>query len=171
MSGNRRVTLVAAYATGNRAIGKGGHLPWHLPEDLAHFRSVTTGQVIVMGRKTYESIGRPLPNRRTIVVSGNPGWRPDSDVAKGLVAVAPTVKDALLLTGWDAMVVGGEKVYRTAMPYATHQILTEVRLDVEGDTFYPTFDTEVWEEVKREVSDTAPLDRVWWRRRDWTPSL
>ena len=168
MSGNRRVTLVAAYATGNRAIGKGGHLPWHLPEDLAHFKTVTTGRVVVMGRKTYESIGGPLSNRRTIVVSGNPGWRPEGDAPKGLVAVAPTVKDALILAGWDAMVVGGEKVYRNAMPYATHQILTEVDLDVEGDTFYPDFDETKWQELHRIPShdEGVALDWVWWSKRD-----
>ena len=121
-SERRRLTLVAAYAD-NRVIGDRGRIPWRLPEDFAHFKATTMGGVLVMGRATYDSIGRPLPGRTTIVVTRNPGWSADG------VLVAHSLDDALALAAdqpGETYVVGGTQVYEQALPLATHQVLTEV---------------------------------------------
>jgi dihydrofolate reductase len=150
---------VAAYAD-NRVIGDRGRIPWHLPEDFAHFKATTMGGVLVMGRATYDSIGRPLPGRTTIVVTRNPDWS-----AEGAL-VAHSLADALDLaaehTG-ETYVVGGTQVYEQALPLATHQVLTEVHRAVEGDAHYPDFDLADWVETRR---DRGPdFDHVWWERR------
>jgi dihydrofolate reductase len=155
----RRLTLVAAYAD-NRVIGDHGRIPWHLPADFAHFKSTTMGGVLVMGRATYDSIGRPLPGRTTIVVTRNPDWSADG------VRVAHSLPDALALAAeqsGETYVVGGTQVYEQALPLATHQVLTEVHRTVDGDAHYPHFDTSDWVETRRDPGDD--FDRVWWERR------
>jgi dihydrofolate reductase len=154
-----RLTLVAAYAEG-RVIGDHGRIPWHLPEDFAHFKATTMGGVLVMGRATYDSIGRPLPGRTTIVVTRNPDWS-----AEG-VLVAHSLDDALALAAeqpGETYVVGGTQVYAQALPRATHQVLTEVHRAVDGDAHYPEFDLDEWVETRREPG--PDFDRVWWERR------
>jgi dihydrofolate reductase len=154
-----RLTLVAAYAD-NRVIGDQGRIPWHLPDDFAHFRATTLGGVLVMGRATYDSIGRPLPGRTTIVLTRNPGWS-----AEG-VLVAHSMEDALALAAQqpgETYVVGGTQVYEQALPLATHQVLTEVHRVVDGDAYYPEFDLGEWVETRRESGPGS--DRVWWERR------
>lgn len=155
-----RIVLVAAVAD-NGVIGRDGAMPWHLPEDLRHFREVTTGHTVVMGRVTYESIGRPLPNRTNVVITRDPEWaagRPDG------VVVARSLEEALTSTGADQVVVmGGAQVYEAAMPLADVQILTEVHQSPEGDTFYPAFDRAEWRETRREPHDG--YDFVWLERR------
>jgi len=150
---------VAAYAD-NRVIGDRGRIPWHLPEDFAHFKATTMGGVLVMGRATYDSIGRPLPGRTTIVVTRNPAWS-----AEG-VLVVHSLADALDLAAeqpGETYVVGGTQVYEQALPLATHQVLTEVHRTVEGDAHYPDFDLADWVETRR---DRGPdFDHVWWERR------
>ena len=156
----RAVTLVAAYARG-RVIGSGPDIPWHSREDFAHFKATTLGHTLVMGRLTHESIGRPLPGRRTIVVTRDPAWRDDG------VDVAHSFEQALELAGdAEVFVAGGGQVYALAMPYATHQVLTEMHLDVTGDVHYPEFDAAEWREVRREPRPDLdpPLDWVWWER-------
>ena len=156
----RRLTLVAAYARG-RVIGNGPDIPWHSREDFAHFKATTLGHTLVMGRVTHESIGRPLPGRRTIVVTRDPQWRDDG------VEVAHSLEQALAVAGdSEVFVAGGAQVYALAPPYTTHQVLTEVHLDVEGDAFYPEFGTDEWREVRRvRRPDLDPsLDWVWWER-------
>jgi dihydrofolate reductase len=151
--------LVAAYAA-NRVIGDGGTIPWHLPEDFAHFKATTMGGVLVMGRATYESIGRPLPGRTTIVVTRNPDWSSDG------VLVAHSLEQALDLAAeqsGETFVVGGTQIYEQALPLATHQVLTEVALSPDGDARYPAFDTGEWVEIRREHGDG--FDWVWWERR------
>lgn len=143
----------------NGVIGRDGRLPWHLPEDLAHFKRVTTGHTVIMGRKTYESIGRPLPRRTNVVVTRQPDWSADG------VLVAPSVEAALEraaeLDG-DAMVIGGAEVYAAALPLADRQVVTEVHLAPDGDVRYPEFDRSQWVEVHREPHDGH--DFVWWER-------
>ena len=149
MTGSKRVVMVAAVAD-NGVIGKDGDIPWHLSEDLRHFRETTRGHTVVMGRTTYEGIGHPLPYRTNVVVTRNPDWR-----AEG-VFVAGSVEEALeLAEGFegDVMIGGGTQVYAAAMPHATHQVLTEVHLSPEGDTFYPPFDRDEWAETRREDRD------------------
>lgn len=154
-----RLTLVAAYAEG-RVIGDHGRIPWHLPDDFAHFKATTMGGVLVMGRATYDSIGRPLPGRTTVVVTRDAGW-----VADG-VLVAHSVHEALALAAeqpGETFVAGGARLYEQTLPLATHQVLTEVHLAVAGDAHYPEFDAAEWVETRR--VPRADLDWVWWERR------
>lgn len=153
-----RLTLVAAYAR-NRVIGADGGIPWRIPEDFAHFKQVTMGGTLVMGRATYDSIGRPLPGRTTIVVTRDPCWSNDG------VLVAHSVEEALTLAAElpaDTYVAGGAQIYEQTLPLATHQILTEVDATVEGDTFYPAFDRSEWVESRREAGPGCSW--VWWER-------
>jgi dihydrofolate reductase len=155
----RRLTLVAAYAD-NRVIGDHGRIPWHIPEDFAHFKATTMGGTLVMGRATYDSIGRPLPGRTTVVVTRNPDWS-----AEG-VQVAHSLPEALALAAaqpGETYVVGGTQIYEQALPSATHQVLTEVHLTPDGDARYPDFDAEEWVELRREPRDG--FEWVWWERR------
>ena len=150
------VTLIAAVAR-NGVIGADGGIPWHLPEDFAHFKATTLGHTLVMGRATYESIGRPLPGRTTIVVTRDPAWSADG------VLVAHSLKEALTIAGdAEVFVAGGATVYEAALPYADAQLVSEVDLEPEGDTFYPRVDTEVWTEVSREPHEGFTVVR--WER-------
>jgi dihydrofolate reductase len=154
----KRVVLVAAVAE-NGVIGKDGDIPWSIREDLKHFRATTTGNTVVMGRRTFESIGHPLPYRTNVVVTRQRDWSSDG------VFVAHSVQEAVeLAQGYDGevMVIGGGHVYAAAMPLADAQVLTEVRLSPEGDTRYPEFDRGEWTEVKREPHEG--YDFVWWER-------
>ena len=157
----RRVTLIAAYSRG-RVIGNGLEIPWHSREDFAHFKATTLGHTLVMGRITHESIGRPLPGRRTIVITRDRDW------ADAGVDVAHSLDEALAMAGdGEVFVAGGAQIYALALPVATHQVLTEMHLDVEGDVFYPDFSPDDWVETRRESRpDLDPaLDWVWWERR------
>lgn len=163
LSEGRRLTLVAAVAD-NGVIGHRGGIPWHIPEDFAHFKRLTLGGVLVMGRATYESIGRPLPGRTTIVLTRDSAWpAPDG------VLVAGDLDAALrLAAGLDGelYVVGGAGVYAAALDRADAQVLSEVRLTPEGDTRYPEFDRSAWVETRREPypDATVPFDVVWLER-------
>lgn len=149
-----RIVLVVAMAK-NRAIGLNNALPWHAPEDLKHFKRLTTGKPIVMGRRTYESIGRPLPNRLNIVISRNPTFH-----AAGVVHAAG-FDEALRLAaesrlGPETMVVGGSHVFALALPRADRIHLTEVDIDVAGDVFFPPLEPGEWKEVSREHRPGPP---------------
>jgi dihydrofolate reductase len=158
LQSERRIVAVAAYAD-NRVIGDQGRIPWHIPDDFAHFKAETVGHTLVMGRLTFDSIGRPLPGRHTIVVTRNGAWSHEG------VDVAHNFHDAFALAedrDGDTVVAGGTQIYRQAMPLLTHQVLTEVHLSVRGDAHYPSFSLEEWVEVRR-VS-RPDLDWVWWER-------
>ncbi|SDD93342.1 dihydrofolate reductase [Nocardioides lianchengensis] len=145
----RRVVLVAAVAR-NGVIGNGPDIPWRVPGEQAVFKRLTMGHVLVMGRTTYESIGRPLPGRTTIVLTRDPGW-----TAEG-VLVAHDLDAALALADdlpGDVMVAGGAQVYAAALSVATEQVLSEIPLEPEGDVHYPDFDCTAWVEVEREPHD------------------
>jgi dihydrofolate reductase len=155
----QRVVLVAAYDDGG-VIGAEGDIPWRIPEDFAHFKATTLGHTLVMGRATYDSIGRPLPGRTTIVITRDREWSADG------VLVAHSFEEALALAGelpGDVMVAGGAQIYALALPYATHQVLTEVHRSVAGDTRYPDWDRADWVETAREERDGWSW--VWWERR------
>ena len=148
-----RVSLVAAVARGG-VIGRGGEIPWRLPEDLARFRALTTGHAVVMGRKTWESLPerfRPLPGRRNVVVSRNPEWRADGAERAG------SLEDALaLLDGAERVfVIGGGQLYAEALPYADELLLTEIDADAEGDTWFPAWERGEFEETGREQHVSA----------------
>ncbi len=154
-----RITLVAAVAD-NGVIGAAGGIPWRIPEDFAHFKAVTLGHTLVMGRATYDSIGRALPGRSTIVLTRDPTWSaPDTFVAASLEEALALAAD---LPG-EVMVAGGAAVYAAALPVADAQILTEVHLSPDGDTYYPSWDRSQWAEVRREPG--PGLEWVWWERR------
>ena len=140
-----RLTLVVAYSD-NRAIGRDNALPWKLPGDLAHFKRTTLGSPIIMGRKTWESLGRPLPGRINVVVSRNAQY-----AAQGAVVV-PTLADAVRACGdvADAYVIGGAQIYAQAIPLAQRLIATEVHAQVDGDAFFPELPAGQWQEVSRE---------------------
>lgn len=141
----RRIALIAAVAR-NGVIGLRGQLPWRLPDDLKHFRALTTGHAIVMGRKTWDSIGRALPERQNIVVS-----RQCDFGAPGCV-VAHGVPEAIGLAALPSpvFVIGGEAVYRDALPLADLMFLTEIDRDFPGDARFPEFDRAQWRETSRE---------------------
>jgi len=150
--------LIAAVAR-NRVIGHRGGIPWHLPEDFAHFKATTLGHTLVMGRATYDSIGRPLPGRTTIVLTRDPDWHADG------VLVAHDLDSALSIAAdlpGDVYVAGGSHVYAAAMQRADEQVLTEVHQSPEGDTFYPDFDRADWVEKRRDLREG--FDHVWLAR-------
>ena len=147
------VTIVAAVAR-NGVIGVGGGLPWHLPDDLRRFKELTMGHVLVMGRRTYESIGRPLPGRTTVVVTRRPEWSAGADE----VIRARDVPGALQLASEiddEVFVVGGGLVYEEALPLADRLELTFVDAEPEGDTFFPEVDWSQWREVARDEGDSV----------------
>ena len=139
------VSLVVAHAE-NRTIGRSGRLPWHLPDDLKYFKRLTTNHTIVMGRRTYESIGRPLPNRRSIVISRDPAFR-----ANG-VEVARSLEKALAMAAGDdeVFIIGGAEVFERGIELADRIYLTMIHADVEGDVQFPPIDEAEWEAVKRQ---------------------
>lgn len=139
------LTLIVAYST-NRAIGRDNALPWKLPGDLAHFKRSTLGHPIIMGRKTWDSLGRPLPGRSNIVISRNPDFS-----AAGAI-LAPTLEAAVAACGGveEAYVIGGAQIYAQALPLARRVLATEVHADVEGDAFFPLLPSFQWKETARE---------------------
>jgi dihydrofolate reductase len=155
----KRVVMVAAVAD-NGVIGRGGDIPWSLPADLRHFRETTTGNTVVMGRSTFDSIGHPLPYRTNIVLTRQPDWSAEH------VFVAHGIREAIERAqefDGDIMVIGGGHVYAAALPHADTQILTEVHVSPDGDTYYPDFHRGEWKETRRETFDG--YDFVWWERR------
>jgi len=141
------ITVLAAVGA-NLVIGRDGAMPWHLPQDLAHFKATTMGHTLVMGRRTYESIGRALPGRRTIVLTSQGVWHAPS------VEVAHSLAEALALAGpTDVFVVGGSDVYRQALPFADQMLLTEIDQSPEGDAFFPAIAPDDWHEISREAHE------------------
>ena len=136
-----------------RVIGRGGGLPWHIPEDLRHFKNVTLGHAVVMGRKTYDSVGKPLPKRRNIIVTR------DATLRREGAETAPTLEAALELayqTDEEPRVLGGSQIYELALPLATRMIVTFVHRDVEGDTRFPSIEWSEWQEISRRKAETEP---------------
>jgi dihydrofolate reductase len=139
-----KISLIVAMSE-NRVIGRQGRLPWRLPDDLKRFKELTTGHTVIMGRKTFESIGRPLPQRRNIVASRNPDW-----AAEG-VEIAHSLDEALVRTAGEAevFIIGGEQLYRAALPRADRIYLTRVLACIEGDAFFPSFQNTQWTLAQR----------------------
>lgn len=137
------VTLVVARAR-NGMIGARGRLPWHLPDDLRRFKALTMGKAVLMGRRTWASIGRPLPGRRNLVLTRDPAFE-----AAG-ATVVHSLGEALRQAGDTLMVIGGAEVYALALPHAHRIELTTVDADIEGDTHLPPFDPRLWREIARE---------------------
>ncbi|NYI78027.1 dihydrofolate reductase [Nocardioides panzhihuensis] len=143
----------------NGVIGNGPDIPWKIPGEQAEFKAITMGHTLVMGRTTFESIGRPLPGRTTVVLTRDESWAHDG------VLVAHDIDSALALAAGeqgDTVVAGGAQVYEAALPYATEQVITRVHLEPVGDVVYPPFDATEWVETKHEPH--AAYDRVFLSR-------
>lgn len=157
------IQLVVAYSD-NRVIGKDNTLPWRLPSDLAHFKRVTMGQPIIMGRKTWESLGRPLPGRPNLVISRNDSFAADgADVYSSLETALNACQDAERVC-----IIGGEQLFRLGLSHAQEVIATEVHADIDGDTWFPALDSEQWIEVQREpqpAENDLTFDFVTFQRR------
>ncbi|MGI2258137.1 type 3 dihydrofolate reductase [Shewanella sp. GXUN23E] len=136
-----KIAMIAAMAH-DRVIGLDNQMPWHLPEDLRHFKAVTMGKPVVMGRRTYESIGRPLPGRLNIVISRNPELKIEG------VSCVTSFDEALVLCGEceELMVIGGGQLYAQLLPEADILYLTEIDLQVQGDTRFPEWQADQWQE-------------------------
>ena len=149
------VSLSLIVATDRRnGIGINNTLPWRLPEDLAFFKRTTSGHAIIMGRKTFDSIGRPLPNRRNIVVTRNPDWTHEG------VQRAGSLDEAVKLAGdGEVFVIGGAQIYVDAIRLADKLIVTEIDADYDCDAFFPAIDPALWNEVLREAHQSA--DNGW----------
>jgi dihydrofolate reductase len=142
----KNLSLIVAVSS-NHVIGLNNTLPWHLPEDLKRFRTLTTGHHIVMGRKTYESLGRLLPDRTTVIITRNRDYHVDGAV------ICHSLAEAIIACAHDeeAFVIGGAELYQQAMQYVNTIYLTEVALTVEGDAFFPVIDASIWKETSRET--------------------
>ncbi len=140
-----RITLIAAVAR-NGVIGRNGAIPWRIPGDLPRFKRITVGHPVIMGRRTWESLGRPLPGRRNIVISRTPGFAPAG------AEVYRTLGEALAACSHAAevFVIGGTEAYREALGVADRLLLTEIDADIQGDACFPPFDRNAWREVERE---------------------
>lgn len=145
----KMITIVVAMGH-NNVIGADNQLLWHLPRDLKHFKNLTSGHPIIMGRKTYESIGRPLPNRTNIVVSQRENW-----FEEGILIVG-TIKEALKFAqriDKDIFILGGGSIYQQTLDKADRLEVTLVDVNIEGDTFFPEIDTRVWEKIAEVAYD------------------
>ncbi|EKB17791.1 hypothetical protein HMPREF1168_04018 [Aeromonas veronii AMC34] len=159
--------MIAALAK-KQVIGKNNLMPWHMPADLAHFKRVTLGKPVLMGRKTFESIGRPLPGRRNLVISRNPDYQ-----AEGIEVVGSVEAALALLAGSsveELMVIGGGHLYAEMLPSADCLYLTRIDLAVEGDTRFPAFDDGQWQRVDCEShpadeKNPHPYSFETWQRR------
>lgn len=161
------ISLVVAAAS-NNVIGKGGRMPWHLPNDMKHFKNVTWGMPVVMGRKTFESLGKPLAGRKNIVITRQGDWK-----AEGAVIVN-NINDALFLAGEtdarEVMVIGGGEIYKTIFDKANRIYLTRVEAEPEGDTFFPAIDPVKWQLVSQKNYEADEKNhfnhsfQVWERR-------
>ncbi len=152
---NGPATVLIIAAADNNVIGRAGGLPWRLKSDLQHFRSLTMGKPVVMGRKTYVSIGKPLPGRTNIVVSRDRSFAaPDLTVACSLAAALEAARGDALRRGSDIMVIGGADIFAQALPLATRVELTRVHMRPDGDVILPDLAEDEWREVAR--CDVAP---------------
>lgn len=144
-----RISIIAAVAE-NGIIGRDGRLPWRVPADIRHFKDLTLGKPVVMGRKTWESLKGPLPDRLNIVITRNDAFQVDG------VRRAPRFEDALRLAAAEAgpegeiMIIGGSGVYRLALPYANRLYISEIHGQIDGDTRFPEFDKAEWRETARQ---------------------
>lgn len=165
------VAMIAAVAE-NGVIGHGNSIPWRLPSDFAHFKRMTLGKPLIMGRKTFESIGRPLPGRTNIIVSRQEGYQPDGVlVISSLEAALDHAQEiAKADRANEVMIGGGAEIYRQAMPFADRMYLTQVALEPEGDAFFPAIDFDKWTpggeiSVTRHPNDSAAFRVRVYRRK------
>lgn len=144
----QKISIIVALAK-NHVIGKDNQIPWHIPKDLQYFKRITLGKPMIMGRKNYESIGRPLPGRKNIVLTRDKDYK-----AEGCTIVH-TKEEAVAATdnAEEIMIIGGGAIYQMFMDEADALYLTEIDSDVEGDVFFPKYDNTLWKEVSREAGE------------------
>jgi dihydrofolate reductase len=153
----KTITLIAAMGN-NRAIGLDGRMPWHLPAELQHFKKATMGRAIVMGRKTWQSIGRPLPGRQNIVISRNHGFIAEgADVCESLEAAIEISKAD------EIMVIGGGQLYAAALPLAQRMILTLIDIEPEADTWFPKWDERHWQQTEEQYFQVDENNKLSYR--------
>ncbi len=146
------ISLVAAVAR-NRTIGRDGKLPWHLPDDLAWFRGVTMGHPVLMGRRTWEAIGRPLPGRRNLVLSRSAGFHP-----AGGEVLRDASEAASIAAGEELFVIGGADLFAQFLPMADRLYITHIEAEVPGDRFFPEVDWRLWHLVSERVAPADPAN-------------
>ncbi len=129
----------------NRIIGKNNALPWHLPEDLKHFKNITNGKAVIMGLNTFKSLGKPLPNRRNIVINYEAVSLPGCEICLSIEDALSRIKSES-----DAFVIGGASIYRQFLPFAERLYMTYIDHDFEGDICFPEFDLDVWQLISEE---------------------
>jgi dihydrofolate reductase len=166
MKARAEVVIVAALAQ-NRVIGRENALPWRLKADLAHFKALTLGHPVLMGRKTWESLGRPLPGRRNLVVTRDPDYRADGAETFGSIEAALAAVGA----GEQAFIIGGADIYRQSLALADRLVLTEVHAEIEGDAHFPALDPAHHVEVSRQAhkadaDNEHDFDFVEYRRKN-----
>ena len=146
-----KLSMIVAVAE-NGVIGRNNALPWYLPNALKYFKQTTMGKPVIMGRKTYESIGKPLPGRTNIVITRQADYQPEGvKVVSSVEAARELAESVCLIDGQEeAMIMGGAEIYALALPHTDRLYLTEVHADVEGDAFFPEYDKSLWQEVARE---------------------
>jgi len=149
-----KISLIVAVSQ-NNVIGRDNQLPWHLPEDLQYFKAVTMGKPLIMGRKTFESIGRPLPGRANIVITRNPDWTAEGvEIVADIEAAFACAQNACSVSGGDeVMVIGGEQIYRSCLARSDRLYLTRVEARVEGDAFFPKLDEDDWQQVAEKMPE------------------
>lgn len=155
------IGLIVAH-TKNRVIGKDGSMPWNIPGELSRFRELTTGNVVIMGRRTYESIGKPLPNRYNIILSKTQRFETENCTTAG------SLEEALRIAGdRDIFIGGGGKLYEKAIPLVDKMYITEIDAVIDGDTFFPEFDkNEFIREVEKTVDGELPYEYVTYTRKE-----
>jgi dihydrofolate reductase len=145
----------------NRVIGAGGKIPWHLPEDFRWFKQKTTGQVVIMGRRTFESLGKPLPNRTTVVLTRSAHSIPGAMVISDLSRLDPAQPE---FAGRELFICGGAQLYQAALPFCSDLYLTLVKRNVEGDTWFPSFEGRF--ELAEELRDEPEFKILHYRNRE-----
>ncbi len=158
---NKTLTLVVAMAR-NGGIGWQGGMPWHLPAELRHFKKTTLGKPVLMGRKTFESIGRPLPGRQNIVITRNERY-----VAEGCDRASSLVEAIELAEDMELMVIGGGELYRQALPLASRMVITTIDLEPECDTWFPAWDPTEWMLVSSEQVPAGPDNELAFEIAEW----
>lgn len=160
LGGAFMISLIVAYAN-NRVIGNKGCIPWKIKGEQKRFRELTTGNVVIMGRRSYEEIGRPLPNRTTIVVSNTKNYNGEN------CFTAKSLDEAIKMAGdRDIFISGGARLYEEALPIVEKMYITEIDCDIEGDTFFPTFDKEQFiKEIDEVVDGEIPYTYVTYTKK------
>lgn len=148
-----QIAMIWAQAS-NGVIGKENAMPWHIPEDLKHFKATTSGKPVLMGRKTFESIGRPLPNRQNIVVTHNSAWHHDGVEVFHDPQAALSYANSLVTGDDEVIVMGGGEIYRALLPFANRLYVTKIDAEFEGDAYAPDVDWSQWQLVSEQAQQS-----------------